>query len=181
MICFSRGEIGRMIANYDITNFVLEKIRPYIDIEQISVLKNTEDKIDIVKLNEKYQVGFEVHMGSETADYDLTVLYFSEHQHFQSFDISENEDTIEQAIELLINLFTLPIQHIEKYQGTKLLNEKYSFIKNGKEECFSNSSIFHLSYNPFAKKSYKTNTLKYDATLKTFLINSPPKNIGVGD
>jgi len=158
--------------NYETTKQVLEKLKPYIDTEQINILtENTDWKgkkynSDLVKLDEKHDVSFEV------TERSIIVFYFTDHEHFDNFTSEEDDvEYIDWAIEFLINLFTLPIRHVEKYKGKKLSSEKYYFINNDFEECTSGI----ISYgcvrliNPFAKRSYKSETWKYDAEAKMFV------------
>lgn len=160
--------------NFEITKQILEKLEPYVDIINLDIETSVFDwrgqkyKSDFVLLNQEHNVGFQVY------EREVVVFCFGEHQHFNNYTEDETDlDYIAWAIEFLENLFTLPTKRIQKYKGKELVSEKYSFIKNGKEDCFS-GLISHrlLFYNPFAKKTYKKTILRYDVDAKTF-VNEP--------
>lgn len=106
--------------NYETTKHILEKLKPYVDIENLDIStestgwKGRKYKADYIKIDEKHNVGFEV------TDRSIIVFYFSDHSHFDNYTSDENDiDYIGWAMEFLENLFTLPIRHVEKYKGKK--------------------------------------------------------------
>jgi len=155
--------------NYEITKHILEILKPYVDIENLDISTESTDwkgrkyKADYIKIDEKHNVGFEV------TDRSIITFCFNDHQHFDNYATDEYDiDYIRWAMEFLENLFTLPIRHIEKYKGKKT-SEKYYFIKNDKEECFSGIIVSRLFSNPFAKKQIKSTIWYFDKELKTFV------------
>jgi len=164
--------------NYDITQLLLDAISLYCDLSCITV--STENKdwkgrhylSDVVTLVEKNNVRFEVF------DKEIIVSYFTDHVHFEdySFELKDGEPNfVIRVKEFLVQLFSLPVRHMEVYKGTKLIYEKYFFVKtNNEEECIS-GIISHrrlFGFNPFAKKHYKIQTWYYERKEGFFIIKS---------
>lgn len=157
--------------NYEATERILEKLKPYVDIENLEISTESTDwrgrkyKADYVKLEEKHNVGFEV------TDRSIIVFFFTDHQHFDNYSTDENDtDYIGWAMEFLENLFILPVRHIEKYKGKKMINEKYYFIKDGQDDYFGGTWYGLVrAFNPFAKKADKNTMWKYDVNTKAFV------------
>jgi hypothetical protein len=156
--------------NFETTNLILEKLKQYIDINDLEVslesinYKNVKYKADFITIDKENNVGFEV------IERSIIVFYFSEHTHFDNFITDENDtEYINHAIEFLENLFTLSIRHVETYKGKKLYYERYFFVKVNEDECFGGSwyGLVRL-FNPFAKKSSKTTIWQYSVDLKKF-------------
>lgn len=166
--------------NYEITKELIETITPYIVPDSITISTNkmnwkgSKYYSDLVTADQKHRVGFEVF------DNEIIVFYFTDHCHFEDYssnssDIDDNY--IKRAKKFIIELFTLPIRHVETYKGKKLISEKYYIVHpDGREESktgvICNSIIRQL--NPFIKKTTTMTTWQYDNSKETFT-NIQPK------
>lgn len=166
--------------NYEITKELIETITPYIVPDSITISTNkinwkgSKYYSDLVTAEQKHRVGFEVF------DNEIIVFYFTDHCHFEDYssNISDIEDNyIIRAKKFIIELFTLPIRHVETYKGKKLISEKYYIVHpDGREESktgvICHSIICQL--NPFIKKTTTMTTWQYDKSKKMFT-NIQPK------
>lgn len=167
--------------NYETTKELIEAITPYIASDNITISNENMDwkgkpyKSDLVMVDKKNRIGFEVFNN------EIIVFYFTDHDHFEDYTSnsqSDEDNYIKRAIEFLIELFTFPIRHIEKYKGKKLISEKYYFVySDGREERFIGGTWhgFVRLFNPFGKKISKSTTYQYDKS-KGMFTNSQPRN-----
>ena len=117
-------------------------MKPYVDVENLDISTENTDwkgrkyKADYVELDKKHDVGFEV------TDRSIIVFCFTAHQHFDNYTTDENDtDYIGWAMEFLENLFTLPVRHIEKYKGTKLISRLLAKLKEEIEIANTSNKI----------------------------------------
>lgn len=161
--------------NFEITNELLETIRPFIQNANIMISNEHKDwkgrdyKSDIVTIDEKNNVRFEVY------DNEIIVFYFTSHQHFEdySFDLENNDDYLKRAKEFLVELFENEIKYVEKYKGRKILTEEYYFVYSKNEEESISGTIFSglLRFlNPFVKKKESTTIYKFNTSKGCFYI-----------
>lgn len=171
---------GGETMNFDITSKIIEELKPYIKDESIAVSLENKDwkkrdyKSDLVTIDEKNNVGFEVF------DNEIIVYYFTDHCHFEDYssEFDEVEDNyIKRAIDFLAELLQYKICHQEYYRGKSLYSEKYYIIYDDdrKNKCIG-TTWYGLSkfINPFGKRSRKSTIRQYNKS-KGYFTNSPPK------
>lgn len=154
-------------TNYEATIELIKVIEPYISVDNLKIRmdenkdwRGSKYKTDYVVVIEKNNVSFEVY------DNEIIVSYFKDHCHFEDYssELQEGQaDYIERAKEFLATLFSSKIKHIQKYKGSKLVSEKYSFVyPDG--EVYEGGTWYGLIHmvNPFAKKIEKTAIWKYE-------------------
>ncbi len=165
---------------HEITKELIKAVTPYIIPDNITISTNITNcksgkyYSDLVTAEQKHRVGFEVF------DNEIIVFYFTDHCHFE--DYSSNSSDIEdnyiiRAKKFIVELFTLPIRHVETYKCDKLVSEKYYIVHpDGREESktgvICHSIIRQL--NPFIKKTTTMTTWQYDKSKEMFT-NSQPK------
>lgn len=145
-------------------DYILEKISHYCNLDKIEKSDEQTDwrgkkyHSDFIILDKENNIGFEAF-----AD-EVSVFYFKEHQHFNNYTNDDKTDLayIDWAVELLIDIFTCEIKHIEVFKGKNLCCEEYYFLRNGIFEKQGGTvySIVRL-INPFAKKSVKESIWQY--------------------
>ncbi|MDR0914714.1 MAG: hypothetical protein LBM65_06100 [Oscillospiraceae bacterium] len=159
--------------NYEITEFILDRISSFIDKKNVTVkTENTDWRgktyiSDLVILDEENNVGFEVF------DDEITVFYFTAHTHFnkQYYEELELEYSDSIAIEFLIDLFTYPIHYTKVYKGKKLINEKYHIETDDYTGMRTIDSAWHglvNFHNPFAKKVKENFIWSFNKETKCF-------------
>lgn len=164
--------------NFEETSRIINAIKPYIDKDRITIStenkdwKNRDYKSDLVMLDDKNNVGFEVF------ENEIIVFYFTDHCHFEKY-ISELDDDnyIKYATDFILELFQYKIVQQEYYRGKSLCSEKYYIIYNDERENICIGTIFYgLSrfINPFVKQRSKSTIWQYDKSKGCFT-NNPPK------
>lgn len=165
--------------NYKTTLQLLDALENYIDKSKISVstdnkdYKNRDYKSDLVMIDDKNNVGFEVF------DNEIIVFYFTDHSHFEdySFELNEGEDNyIKRATDFLLELLRYKICHKEYYRGKSLCREEYCKIYDDGVSICIGTTWYGLSRfkNPFVKKSCKSTILQYNKSQGCFT-NVPTK------
>lgn len=153
--------------NFEITNELINTIKPYT--ENVTIIISTDNKdwkgrnykSDLVTIDEKNRVGFEV------LDQEIIVFYFTDHYHFEddSSDLNDGDDNyIKRAKDFIIHLFTEQIKYIEIYRGKKLAAEKYYFVYSDNTEERIGGTWWGLGrhLNPYAQKTENTTIYKFD-------------------
>lgn len=165
--------------NYKTTSQLLDSLENYIDKSKISISidnknwKNRDCKSDLVIIDEKNNVGFEVF------DNEIIVFYFTDHYHFEDYSSEydgEEDNYIKRANDFLLELFLYRICHKEYYRGKSLCREEYGIIYDEGESICIGSTWYGLSWlkNPFVKKSSISTIFRYEKSKGCF-INIPPK------
>lgn len=153
--------------NFQITQILLDTIKPYFDIDNIKLSTNNKDwkghpyQSDFVTLIEDQNVCFEVFNNEIIVSYFTVDTYFEDY----SFDLNEGEhDYIQRAGEFLKQLFTLPIRKYDIYKGKKLsCNKYYLLLSDGTEEYVGGAWYGLCRFlNPFPKKRTEITTWQYD-------------------
>ena len=153
--------------NFEITNDLINTIKPYTENAAITIFSDNKDwkgrdyKSDFVTIDEKNNVGFEV------LDNEIIVFYFTDHYHFEDYssDLKDGDDDyIKRAKDFIINLFANQIKYIEIYKGKKLATEKYYFVYlDNTEECIGGTWWGLKRFlNPFVKKTERITIYKFD-------------------
>lgn len=155
----------------------MTSLQPVCDLSTVSVLIQNKDyqgrtyESDLVTINERHNVGFEVF------DNEIIVFYFTNHDHFDydSSKFENNEEYAASVIDFLNKIFTLPILYVKVTKGKSVKREEYFFVMpNGEEESIA-GPIGHLfNGNPFAKQITTKTTWQYDKAAGGF-INTTPK------
>lgn len=165
--------------NYETTAILLDELKPYIENSIVDISTENKDwrnrdyKSDLVTIDAKNQVGFEVF------DNEIIAYYFTDHYHFEDYTSEledEQEDYIECAKSFLKELFEYRILHIEYYKGKSLSSEKYFIMyPDGREdECIGNIWFgFSKLINPFGKRSVKSTTWQFDKSKGVFTTKQP--------
>lgn len=160
--------------NFETTARLLDALKPYIENSIVDISTENKDwrnrnyKSDLVTIDAKNQVGFEVF------DNEIIAYYFTGHYHFEDYtsELEEGqEDYMERAKSFLKELFEYQIRHIEYYKGKSLASEKYFIIyPDGREdECIGNTWFgFSRFINPFGKRSVKSATWQFDQSKGIF-------------
>ena len=167
--------------NFKTTSIIINELKKYIDFSIIKVSTNykishsRECKSDLITIDANNHIGFEVF------ENEIIVFYFTNHTHFDdnSLELQNGEQNyVERAKELLINLFKYKIRHIKFYKGKTFYYEKYLIIYNdGREECIGKTCFSHLKLiNPFLHKSIHSTTWQFDKS-KNMFSTRQPKNI----
>lgn len=165
--------------NYKITSQLLDALENYFVKSEISIStenkdwKNRDCKSDLVMIDEKNNVGFEVF------DNEIIVFYFTDHSHFEDYSSEPDEvedNYIKRAANFILELFQYKICHKEYYRGKLLCREEYYIIYDDGESVCIGTTWYGLSRlkNPFIKKSSISTIFEYDKSKGCF-INSPPK------
>lgn len=168
--------------NYKTTSQLLDALEVYIDNSKISIStdnkdwKNRDYKSDLVMIDEKNNVGFEVF------DNEIIAYYFTGHYHFNDYiiEIEEDDDDnyIKRAEIFLLDLFKNQIKHEQTYKGNSLTSEKYFIIyQDGRNDnCIDNVYYaFSNIINCFRKKKITSTILQYNKSKGCFA-NIPPKH-----
>lgn len=184
-----------MKLNFETTSILLEFLKPYIDNSIVDIStdnkdwRNREYKSDLVIIDAKNNVGFEVF------DNEIIVFYFTDHCHFEDYssELQSGQDNyIERAKSFLKELFEYKILHVEYYKGKSLYSEKYyiMYIEGREYECIGKTWFGLLKFiNPFGRKAVHSTIWQFDKSNGIFserplinpersLINpeQPPKN-----
>lgn len=163
--------------NYKTTSQLLDSLENYIDKSKISIStdnkdrKNRDYKSDLVMIDEKNNVGFEVF------DNEIIVFYFTDHCHFEDYSSEPDEDNyIKRAADFILELFQYKICHKEYYRGKSLCREEFYIIYDDGESVCIGTTWYGLSRfkNPFMKKSSISTIWQYNKS-KGYFINLPPK------
>lgn len=155
---------------------LLEILKPYTENAFITVSAENKDyKSDLVTVDEKNQVGFEVF------ENEIIAYYFTGHYHFEDYtsELQEGQAPYpERAKEFLLELFQYKIRHDEFYKGKTLSSEKYYILyHHGREECIGNTWFgFERFINPFGKKTCRSTIWQFDRS-KGFFTARHPKNV----
>lgn len=185
-----------MKLNFETTSILLEALKPYIDNSVVDIStdnkdwRNREYKSDLVTIDAKNNVGFEVF------DNEIIVFYFTDHCHFEDYssELQSGQDNyIERAKSFLKELFEYKILHVEYYKGKSLYSEKYyiMYIEGREYECIGKTWFGLLKFiNPFGRKAVHSTIWQFDKSKGIFserplinpersLINPerPPKNV----
>lgn len=152
--------------NYHTTEELLETIKPYIENAKLSI--QTETGADVVFVDKKHDVGFQVF------ENEIIVFYFTDHCHFEDYssELEEGDPNyVERAKEFLMKLFRYQIRHIEFYRGKIKSSEKYYFIYDDgrKDECIG-TTWFGFA---FGKKRSETMTSIFDREKGCFSNHCP--------
>ena len=153
--------------NFQITNELIDTIKPYLENAKITIFTDNKDwkdrryKSDFVTIDEKNNIGFEVF------DNEIIVFYFTDHYHFEDYS-SEledgDDDYVKRAKEFITKLFENKIKYIQVYKGEKLATEKYYIVYSDNTEERIGGTWWGLErfLNPFAKKAEKTTIYKFN-------------------
>ncbi len=166
--------------NFEVTNELLEVLKPYTEKSSVSISTENEDwkgrpyQSDFVSIDEEHGVGFEVF------DDEIIVFYFGDHCHFENYtsELQDGEDEYtKQAKEFLVELFENRLKHQEIYRGKKLASDKYSFIYSDDTEKYIGGTWWGLVrfLNPFAKKTEKTTIWRFDKSQGCFVKQYTPR------
>jgi hypothetical protein len=164
-------------CNYSLTNYLLDKISPYIDTDSVQIKTESTDwegkkyQSDWVTIMEEPHISFEV-FGEKD---EIIVFFFTAHEHFDNYntptdDESENDegddtgntDYIESAASFLINLLTLPIRCRKKYDRKSQTDERYYFVHPKEEELIYDGFLEGIIPNPFGRKTKETITWRFN-------------------
>lgn len=160
--------------NYDITNEILEALKPYIGNANITLStenkdwKNRDYNSDFVTIDKKNHIAFEVF------ENEIIVFYFSDHCHFEDYSSelrAEQPPFHERAKDFLLELFQYPIRHVEIFKGKTLSSEKYFLLyHDGREdECIGNTWFgLERFINPFSKRTSRSTIWQYDQSKGCF-------------
>ncbi|MBE7027149.1 MAG: hypothetical protein E7410_06295 [Ruminococcaceae bacterium] len=114
--------------NFEITSVLLEALKPYLENSVVDISPDNTDwrnrhyKSDLVTIDAKNHVGFEVF------ENEIIAFYFTDHYHFEDYTskLQDGEENyIERAKHFLKELFEYRIRHVEYYKGKTLYSEKY--------------------------------------------------------
>ena len=168
-----------MKLNFEITSVLLEALKPYLENSVVDISTDNTDwrnrnyKSDLVTIDAKNHVGFEVF------ENEIIAFYFTDHYHFEDYtsELQDGEEIyIERAKHFLKELFEYKIRHVEYYKGKTLSSEKYIVMyHDGREdECIGNT-WYGLSkfINPFVKKSMHSTTWQFDKSKGVFTTRQP--------
>ncbi|MGN0523667.1 MAG: hypothetical protein ACI4IG_05275 [Eubacterium sp.] len=164
--------------NYQTTTQLIDALEAYVDKSKISIStdnkdwKNRDYKSDLVMIDEKNNVGFEVF------ENEIIIYYFTDHCHFEDYssEPDEGEDNyIKRATDFILELFQYKICHKECYRGKSLCTEEYYIIyDDGESVCIGTTWYgFSRFKNPFIKKSSISTIFQYDKSKGCFT-NIPP-------
>lgn len=157
--------------DFEATLTLLKIIEPFIENSSVDV--SSSGKSDLVIIDAKNHVGFEVF------DNEIIVFYFTDHCHFEDYtsELHDGEDNyVERAKAFLLELLTYKIRHIEYFKGTSLSSEKYFIIyDDGREDACIGNTWFGLSrfINPFGRKSERSTTWLFDREKGRFTTRLP--------
>lgn len=165
--------------NFEITSVLLEALKPYLENSVVDISTDNTDwrnrnyKSDLVTIDAKNHVGFEVF------ENEIIAFYFTDHYHFEDYtsELQDGEENyIERAKHFLKELFEYKIRHVEYYKGKTLSSEKYIVMyHDGREdECIGNT-WYGLSkfINPFVKKTMHSTTWQFDKSKGVFTTRQP--------
>jgi len=156
---------------YKDTQDLIDAIRPFCNVEKLSLSTENIDwrgrpyKSDLVRINPKYHVVFEVF------DIETQIGFFDDHIHFENYSSGDKEDRsyVPRAKEFLVKLFTLPIVKREVYKGKRCVRYEYFFITpEGKREHTAGIMVLKLLTLPFQRKTIKETTVKYQLASDNF-------------
>ena len=157
--------------DFEATLTLLKVLEPFIENSSVDV--SSSGKSDLVIIDAKKYVGFEVF------DNEIIVFYFTDHCHFEDYtsELHDGEDNyVERAKAFLLELFTYKVCHVEYFRGNTLSSEKYFIIygDNKKDECIGNT-WFGLSrfINPFGRKSERSTKWQFDKEIGLFTTRLP--------
>lgn len=150
------------------TLLFLDKIRDYIDIENVELKEETfrGSKYIEVQLTPNGEISFHVY------DNEIIVFYFSAHSHFDNYWYGDNR-YIDEAVDFLIYLFNEPFKLVEFFKGENNIGVKQYVLEDGEEICVSEILYTrHSLKNIFKKRRCEIKIIKYDKEIKNFITYS---------